>query len=728
MNTPTPTPTPTLTGPPPDAARTARSRWGDWRLDDEQAALLARRYFELFLVLYAILGTAAFLQPSLFANPQGIVVMAVCMSAGLLVGRAMALRGRARLAMWIYAGVMLPVIAVLWLTSARMGAPATMAVSFLPAFAAVCGVRAAIAIGAAFYAVAVTSVLLPAAGIHLPELFPGRPLAVLLVSAVGFIAVMLPVPILLRQIGLALQRMREEQQRLRDFSMAASDWFWETDAQHNLTFVSLSSDARQRQRAANAVGKTRWQVAGIDDPQADPMWAQYLQKVESRAVLRDFVYLARNPDGQPQWISVSGVPVFDEAGVFTGYRGSATDVTWRKNKEDELEAARRAAETANQAKSAFLASMSHEIRTPMNGIVGMTAMMLQSPLSDEQRENLSIIDQSSASLLSLINDILDLSKIESGQLDLESIPFDVHHLVRGALRTLEFNARAKSIALQADLAPELPKWVQGDPTRLRQVLLNLLSNAVKFTSQGTVAVQVRVLASTTDAAGTASCRFQCTVSDSGIGIAPEALERIFEPFSQADKSISRRFGGTGLGLTISRHLVTMMGGRIWAESEPGRGSRFHVELTLPVAQAPAREEEASLNARPVQAVSVLLVEDNPVNQLLARKILEHGGHRVSCAVDGSEAVAQWQAQRPQIILMDMQMPVMDGLEATRRIRQTEAAEALQRTPIIAMTANAFAEDREACLAAGMDAYLSKPVKPEQLYRAIAELLAPRTDA
>jgi signal transduction histidine kinase/ActR/RegA family two-component response regulator len=388
-------------------------------------------------------------------------------------------------------------------------------------------------------------------------------------------------------------------------------------------------------------------------------------------------------------------------------------VSEREASRQALERARDAAEAANRTKSEFLANMSHEIRTPINGIVGMTDLALGTELTSQQREFLTLAKSSADALMTIINDILDFSKIEAGKMQVERVPFNPRTAVQEACSVISVQCAAKGLQLGTEIEADVPEAIVGDPTRLRQVLLNLLSNAVKFTSHGRIGVEVRHYATASEAH-----LLHIAVSDTGVGIAPEMQEHIFDAFMQEDTSTTRRFGGTGLGLSISRHLIGLMGGRIWVESSPGQGSVFH--FTLPLEHAdPAALPSAPATAAPSEPVArtghVLLVEDHPANQKLAIWLLERHGYRVTLAANGALAVEAMAHGGPfDAILMDVQMPVMGGLEATQAIRAQEAARTDRRIPIIAMTANAILGDREACLAAGMDDYISKPIAAKEL--------------
>jgi len=466
-----------------------------------------------------------------------------------------------------------------------------------------------------------------------------------------------------------------------------------------------------------ALGKSTMELGLWIDPQEREALVQRL-RAQGRA--RNFEAAFKNKDGHiaQHLLNATVVEIGGERRVIFVSR----DISQRKQVERELIDARERALAASQAKSEFLSSMSHEIRTPLNAILGTTELLAESALSDEQRHHLSVLRANGSALLDLVNNVLDLARIESGRLSLEQTEFDLEEVVEGVMRALAPPAREKNLELLANIAPATPLRLRGDPSRLRQVLTNLIGNAIKFTERGAVALNVARAPSPGAAA-----MLSFAVTDTGIGIGRDKLESIFEAFTQADSSITRKYGGSGLGLAISRHLVKAMGGDIWVQSQPGKGSVFYFTANFEVATAGAQAKlttpPASARQDSTRPLRILLAEDSSDNRLVIETFLKALPHHVDTTADGKAAVERFMAGDYDLVLMDMQMPVMDGYAATRMIRQWERDHNRRPCRILALTAYALRNEMEKSLAAGCDGHLTKPISKATLRQAVSDAVA-----
>lgn len=486
------------------------------------------------------------------------------------------------------------------------------------------------------------------------------------------------------------------------------------DRNGKIRFWNCGASELYRRTQSETLGKS---ILELLPPDAYSTAEDALRDIMDKGIEGSFETKRRMGTGEELDVSVSVVLNTDENLEIVGLTTNERDLSDRIAIENELKEAKEQAERGTKAKSEFLANMSHEIRTPMNGVLGMTHLLLDTELSADQREQLMMVHTSAEALLQIINDILDFSKIEAGKIVFEKHPFEFDKVIESIAASLAFKAKEKEIELVLSCNADIPQVLIGDSTRLSQVVINLVGNAIKFTPHGG-GICVQFFLENKDGS---LATIHGVIADSGIGIPKEKQALIFEAFSQADASTTRQFGGTGLGLSISSNLVRLMGGKVFVESVPDRGTAFHFTAQFPIgdsSQLLNLQPKEEIESEPLSKLNILLAEDNLVNQKLAIRLLEKSGHTVMVVSDGRLAVEAVKTSDFDLILMDCQMPIMGGFEATALIRAQEEGQS-DRIPVIALTANAMKGDRERCIEAGMDDYVSKPIKPAELNAAIS---------
>lgn len=518
---------------------------------------------------------------------------------------------------------------------------------------------------------------------------------------------------------LAEAALRESETYYRLLTEDASDVVWRLDKDYRFTYISPADERFRGYRADEVIGHHVFEVFDEEGIASLKKAALQRQEAEQRGILTGpitFEARHRCKDGRWLWAEINSTPERDAEGVIIGFHGITREISERKLAEEELHKAKADAEEANKAKSQFLAVMSHEIRTPLNALVGFSTLARKASDPAQIDQYLAILEQTSNSLMDLVNDILDMSKIEAGRMEFEAVPFNLRQLVAVLEERYHSLADHKMLAFRVVVTDAVPAWVLGDPVRLRQIIANLLANAVKFTEKGEVTCTIT---RSDSPVGTGQPLVRFEVQDTGIGIPEASLPLLFQPFRQLDPTISRKFGGTGLGLAIVHSLVRVMKGSISVDSSEGEGSCFVVELPL----LETEPEQQTFPEPPMSLAphAVLVVEDNAYNRRLLEDILTSWGQRVTLAEEGLQALQLMEQHRFDLVLLDIRMPGIDGIEVARRARHREREGAKKPVPIIAITADVETTTREACLNAGINAVLAKPVIPEQLVRAIAAL-------
>lgn len=506
--------------------------------------------------------------------------------------------------------------------------------------------------------------------------------------------------------------LNQEKNKLLSVLTSLTDSVFEIDTQGHVLYLNSAAENALKAWRTSPIGQHILTFIQLHAPFSEHLLdhknlTQWLSRGD---VLRDDNAELKLPEGDVVPISCALGPIITDNQI-TGHVVVFRDMRLQKSAEDELRRAKELAEDAAATKANFLATMSHEIRTPLNGVIGTATLLSDTHLDDTQQQYVTTLKRSAEVLLSLINDILDFSKMDAGKVQLESTPFSLNVLLHDLDSMFHDQFQQKGLKAYYQLDPQLPQWLLGDEHRLRQVMINLIGNALKFTEQGGVFVRVQLL----EQHDQHQSLIRFSVKDTGIGISPAAQARLFEAFTQADSSTTRQFGGTGLGLTISKKIVELMQGHLQVTSTEGKGSQFFFDIRLtktdcPVTQAPSA---APISQADPHDKYLLLVEDNKINQLVAGKFLQKFGYQYDIAENGAQALERMQTKAYDAILMDCQMPVLDGFEATKRIRLLEQS-SQRHVPIIGLTANALEGDREKCLACGMDDFTTKPIKIDEL--------------